>query len=282
MLIMISRTTVYSSQGLNVSIDLNGLGILTILLVLMLELKDKLIAHDELEAGRAVQLALMPEREPQVPGWELWLFTRSANEVGGDLVDFMKISDDRFGVAIGDVAGKGLSAALLTAKLQATLRALVADFTSLAKLGTKLNQIFCRDSLKNIFASLAYVELTPNSGGVRLVNAGHIPPVIVRDGRVEKVEKGGVALGIMPDGTFDEQLVQLEKGNALLIYSDGLTEARNLSGEFYGEQRLLNFMPGFRGLSSAQIGDRLVWDVDRFVGEGRAHDDLSIVVLRRM
>lgn len=280
-LIMISRTSFYSSESLNVSIDVHGIGIVAILFVLMLELKDKLVAHDELKAGRVVQQALMPERKPHVPGWELWLFTRSANEVGGDLVDFMKIGENRIGIAIGDVAGKGLSAALLTAKLQATLRALVADFTSLARLGSKLNQIFCRDSLRNIFASLVYIELAPNSGSVRLVNAGHIPPVIVKAGRIEKMAKGGVALGIMPEGTFDEQLVQMESGNMLLIYSDGLTEAQSSAGEFFGEQRLLGLLPQLAGVSAEQAGERLVAEVERFVGEERAHDDLSIVVIRR-
>jgi phosphoserine phosphatase RsbU/P len=281
-LLFISRTGIAIDQDTQVSFQTNGVGILAILFVLMLELKDKLVAHDELQAGRAVQQALMPARKPQVPGWELWLFTRSANEVGGDLVDFMKITDTRFGIAIGDVAGKGLSAALVTAKLQATLRALAGDSTSLAGLGAKMNQIFCRDSLRNIFASLVYIELAPNSGTVRLVNAGHIPPVLLRSGKVERLGKGGVALGIMPEATFDEQRLELQSGEQLLVYSDGLTEAQNQYGEFFGEQRLLDLLPRLAGLSNEEIGDRLVAEVDRFVGEERASDDLSIVMARKV
>jgi phosphoserine phosphatase RsbU/P len=280
-MLFLSRTGFSINEGAQVSLQTNGVGILAILFVLMLELKDKLVAHEELQAGRAVQQALMPERKPQVPGWELWLFTRSANEVGGDLVDFMKIADNRFGITIGDVAGKGLSAALVTAKLQATLRALVGDSTSLAALGTKMNQIFCRDSLRNIFASLVYIELAPNSGTVRLVNAGHIPPVLLRSGKIEKLGKGGVALGIMPEATFDEQRLDLQSGDQLLVYSDGLTEAQNVYGEFFGEQRLLDFLPKLAGFSNEQVGERLVAEVDRFVGEERASDDLSIVLMRR-
>jgi phosphoserine phosphatase RsbU/P len=280
-LIFLSRTGISIDHGTQISFQTNGLGILAILFVLMLELKDKLVAHDELKAGRAVQQALMPERKPQVPGWELWLFTRSANEVGGDLVDFMKITDDRFGITIGDVAGKGLSAALVTAKLQATMRALTGDSTSLAALGAKMNQIFCRDSLRNIFASLVYIELAPNSGTVRLVNAGHIPPVPLRSGKIEKLGKGGVALGIMPEATFDEQRLELQSGDQLLVYSDGLTEAQNATGEFFGEQRLLDLLPKLTGFSSEQVGERLVAEVDGFVGEERASDDLSIVLMRR-
>lgn len=280
-MVFLSRSVISFDNDTQFSVQTNGVGILAILFVLMLELKDKLVAHDELKAGRAVQQALMPERKPVVPGWELWLFTRSANEVGGDLVDFMKISDGRCGIAIGDVAGKGLSAALLTAKLQATLRALAGDFTSLAKLAAKVNQIFCRDSLRNIFASLVYIELAPHSGSVRLVNAGHIPPVVVKGEKVEKMEKGGVALGIMPEATFDERLLELEKGNLLLVYSDGLTEAQNEAGDFFGEQRLLTLLPQLKDLSAERIGDRLITEVDRFAGERKAHDDLSIAVAKK-
>ena len=281
LMIVLSRTVIYSDKNIDLNIDLNGIGIVVILFVLMLELKDKLVAHDELKAGRAVQQALMPEKAPHVPGWDLWLTTRSAKEVGGDLVDFIRLTDQRCAVAIGDVAGKGLSAALLMAKLQATLRALAADSTSLSSLGASLNRIFCRDSLKNMFASLAYIELAPNSGSVRLVNAGHIPPVLIRRGVIEKLEKGGVALGIMPDATFEEQRMELQPGDTLLVYSDGLIEARNVSGEFYGEQRLHNTLSRLTGQTAEQLGERLIAEVDRFAGEEKAFDDLSIIVARR-
>ncbi len=279
--VVTSRTVVYSGEGLNLSIDIHSMGIVLMLFVLMLELKDKLVAHDELKAGRVVQQALMPERMPHVPGWELWLFTRSANEVGGDLVDFMKVTDDRHGIAVGDVAGKGLSAALLSAKLQATLRALAADVVLLGDFAVKLNQIFCRDSLRQIFASLVYIELVPNTGLVRFVNAGHIPPVIVRGGQIVKLEKGGVALGIMPEATFEDQAVELGRGDALLVYSDGVTEAQNERGEFFGEQRLLDLLPTLVHLTNEHMGERLVAEVDRFVGGARSHDDLSIALVRR-
>ena len=280
-LLFFSRSVIYSDQHLSIQGQTNGLGVLAILFVLMLELKDKLVAHDELKAGRAVQQALMPEKKPHVDGWDIWLFTRSANEVGGDLVDFMKISERRFGIAIGDVAGKGLSAALLMAKLQATLKALVAEFSSLADLGVKINQIFCRDSLRNIFASMVYCEIMPDSGSVRFVNAGHIPPVIRREGNAVKLEKGGVALGIMPGATYEEQVLNLQSGDMLLIYSDGLTEAQNAAGEFYGEQPLLHLLTRIGGNSAEQTGDNVVGDVGKFVGDSKVHDDLSIVVLQK-
>jgi len=269
------------TQNINVSLDLTLFGGLVLLFVLMLELKDKLIARKELEAGRAVQLALMPERSPRIPGWSMWLFTRSANEVGGDLVDFIRIDENRFGVALGDVAGKGLRAALLMAKLQATLRALVPDAVSLSKLGTKLNQIFARDSIPTIFASLVYLEGQSDSGLVRVLNAGHFPPLVIRGDRIEKMDRGGAALGILHTATFAEQQIHLGRGDLLFIYSDGVTEARNERGDYFGEQRLFGFIPQIRGLRTEQLGERLVAEVDRFMGQARANDDLSIALLRR-
>lgn len=280
-LVFATRSVNYEGHDFRVHSDTAAAGAVIILFVLMLELKDKLTAQKELEAGRAVQVALMPERSPQVPGWSLWLFTRSANEVGGDLVDFMRVDGNRFGVALGDVAGKGLRAALLMAKLQATLRALVPDVVSLAELGTKLNQIFSRDSIPTIFASLAYLEIQSESDLVRILNAGHFPPLVVRGTRVEKMEKGGAALGILHTATFTEQRIDLGKGDTLLVYSDGVTEARNERGDYFGEQRLLGLLPQLTGVGTALIGESLVAEVDRFMGQARASDDLSIALLRR-
>ncbi len=150
-----------------------------ILVVLMLELKDKLLAQDELVAGQKVQRALMPEQSPSVPGWSLWIYSRPANEVGGDLIDFIRRGNERYGVALADVSGKGLQAALIMAKLQATLKAFAPDYDSIAELITKLNAVFHRDGLSNSFASLVYAEILPDSGKLRFINAGHLPPVVL-------------------------------------------------------------------------------------------------------
>ncbi|MFQ5866072.1 MAG: PP2C family protein-serine/threonine phosphatase [bacterium] len=269
------------SPGSNDSNNINIIAGLILLFILMLELKDKLVARDELESGRAVQNALMPEKSPVVPGWELWLFTRPANEVGGDLVDYLQITETRFGVALGDVAGKGLGAALLMAKLQATLRALVPDYSSLGDLGVKINEIFYRDGLPKSFASLIYLELKPDSGFVRILNAGHMPPIALKGAEIEQMPKGAPALGLKPETVYAEQQFELQNEDLLLVYSDGLTEARNEQGDFFGDQRLLQMLPKLQGLSAEKSGERLLAEVKRFVGEFRANDDLSLIVLKR-
>ncbi len=280
-LILTSGDTGYSDGNFRININVPIVGSLLVLFVLMLELKDKLLARSELQAGRTVQHALMPERSPHVAGWSLWLFTRPANEVGGDLVDFQHVDEKRFGVTIGDVSGKGLGAALLMAKLQSTLRALAPDFGSLAKLGAKINEILHRDSLPNSFASLVYLQLQPDSGVVHLVNAGHLPPIVLRGSTFEEMPKGGTALGILPKAKYSDQRIELQNGELLLVYSDGLTEARNERDEFFGSERLMGLLPTLGGLSTEQVGKKLLAAVDQFVGDARANDDLSLVVFKR-
>jgi serine phosphatase RsbU (regulator of sigma subunit) len=261
--------------------DVNSLGIVLILFVLMLELKDKLLATTELEDGHAIQRALLPRQSPRVPGWELWLFTRSANEVGGDLVDFFSLAQDRFAVAVGDVAGKGLKAALLTAKLQATLRALAPDAPTLAALVGKVNAIFCRDSLPQMFSSLVYAEIASGGTAVRMINAGHIPPLVLSSAGITQMGKGGPALGLMPGAEFSEETVTLERNDLVVFYSDGVVEARDESGEFFGEERLRTVLAGAASHSPPLISQKLLDAVDGFRGEAKAHDDLTFLLLKR-
>lgn len=281
-LVLFANDLEYNGEKVRVRVDMGvGAGAI-VLFVLMLELKDKLLARDELAAGRAVQMALLPERTPKVVGWSLWLFTRTANEVGGDLVDFQKIAADRFRVTLADVAGKGLSAALLTAKLQATVRALAPDIDSLGEVGTKLNRIFYRDSLRNVFASVVYLEVRSDRGDLRFINSGHLPPLLLRGTEIEEMPKGDAAIGILPEVTCSEHRIELRKGDMLLVYSDGLSDAKNVAGEFFGTQRLLKLLPTLKDLEAPEAGERIVAEVDRFVGDARVYDDLSLIVLKRL
>ena len=265
-----------------ISLHFPLLAIVTLLLILMLELKDKLLARDELEAGRSVQVALMPDPSPRIAGWDVWLFTRSANDVGGDLVDYLPLSEKRFGIVLGDVAGKGLPAALLMAKLQSTLRALATEDNSLAELGQKMNRILCRDGLPNRFATLVYLDMGARSSGVRVLNAGHMPPLVLRATTLEELPNGAMALGMFPDAVFSEQRVDLADGDVLIVFSDGLTEAMNGREEFFGDERLRTCLPALARMAARDIGTRVVAAVDEFVGDARPHDDLSLVVLRRV
>ncbi len=268
----------------NVSINLVGtamMGGLILLFILALELKDKLLAKTELAEGRAVQKALMPETNPGVAGWDIWLYTKPANDVGGDLLDFLKLSEDKVCISVGDVAGKGLSAALLMAKLQSTIRAIVPDYNSLMELGEKINRIFCRDSLPKLFASLVYIELDITSGKIKILNAGHLPPLIIRNGIISKLKITSPALGLIPDAIFNEQTAVLHSEEYLIIYSDGLTEAQNEEGNFFGENKLLELLSRNSNLSSENLGEKMLAEISAFIWKAKTHDDLTIAIIKR-
>jgi len=279
-LVFIGNSTIHT-ETTNISFHYSVLGFIVILLILMLELKDKLLARSELEAGRAVQTALMPKHNPAFPGWSICLFSRPANDVGGDLVDSIPLSEQRLGIAVGDIAGKGLGAALLMAKLQSTLRALGPYFPSLSDLGKRLNEIFCRDSIPSRFATLAYLELTADSGAIRLLNAGHLPPIVVRNGAIEQLQRVAPALGIIQQAEFVEQYITLSPHETIVVYSDGLTEAQNRNEEFFGDERFHSLLRTIGTAGCNEIGKRLLAELDHFVGDARPSDDLSFVILKR-
>ncbi|MBN2355144.1 serine/threonine-protein phosphatase [candidate division KSB1 bacterium] len=274
----------YSSSAEHINISLNSqyLGFFLLLFILMLELKDKLLARHELEAGRAVQKALMPEQNPKVPGWAIWLYSRSANDVGGDLLDYYAISPQRNGIALGDVSDKGLGAALLMANLQATLRALAPDHPGLEQLGKKVNHIFYQEGLAKNFASLIYLEISAHSGRVRWINAGHLPPNLVRQRRIIELSKGEAALGLGANTDYTEQTVDLLPGDILVLYSDGLTDARNNEGAFFGEERMHTILIDSSLLKPDQIGASLLHHIDRFIDDAPVHDDLTLAIIQRV
>lgn len=261
--------------------DLGSLAGGLLLVLLMLELKDKLVARSELQAGRVVQQALLPSAAPRVAGWDIWISTRPANEVGGDLVDFVIHEDGRVGLVLADVSGKGLPAALLMARLQATLLAFVPEQPSLATLASKLHRALRKRGLENRFATLVYLELEPASSRIRLVNAGHMAPLVVGPDQVRPLPAGGPALGIPTTATYEEQSVDLGAGQTLVVYSDGVTEAMNESDAFFDDERLLDSLRQTAGRPAAEVAHRLLESVEAFVGEARWHDDVSLIVLRR-
>jgi len=276
-----SHEVIHIGRKTQADINLGAFGSLLLLTLLLLELKDKLLARHELEAGRAVQDALMPQDCPTLAGWDMWICTRPANDVGGDLVDALQLSPGRVGVALADVAGKALPAALLMGKVQATLRALATGAASLSDLATQTNRILCRDGLPNRFATLIYLDVREQSGTVRLMNAGHMPPAHLSNSTYHELPRGNMALGLMDGVAYDEQVVELQPGDMLVVYSDGLTEALNETGEFYGEERLQALFPTLTALSAKDAGTRILASADAFIGETKPYDDLSLVVLKR-
>lgn len=287
MLLLLSFFLLFLSSNNSANGSGQGIGFIylagiLILFILMLELKDKLVAKTELAVGRQVQMALMPEEVPSIENYSAWLYTKPANDVGGDLVDYIKLENGNHAFVLGDVAGKGLGAALLMAKLQSTIRAYISDYDSLDKLGEKINSIFYRDILPQSFASMIYLELNPISNHLKLLNCGHLRPIIVRADGLEEFEKGGLALGLVQKASYKEQTFEFQPNDILFIYSDGVIEASNEYGQFFGEERLKKTLPKMQRLSSQSFGTRLIADIEYFIGDAPAHDDLSLLVIKRI
>lgn len=258
------------------------LGFMMLFFVLGLELKDKTEARVELQEGRAVQLAIMPVSIPELDGWEIWMHSTPANDVGGDLVDHIPLGEDRLGLTLGDVAGKGLPAALMAAKLQATLRAIAPDVDDLAVRAEKVNRIIRRDGLPNMFISMIHADVWPRSNSVTYVNAGHHPPLHLHEDGMTELERGDAAIGLSVNSAFNTHSVDLAGNDLLIIYSDGVTEARNEIGRFFSDERFLELVEHCHGMSASSLGDRIIDAVSDFVQTARQSDDLSLIILRRL
>ncbi len=256
-------------------------GYALIFIILLLELKDKLLAHDELKAGRVIQEALRPQQCPELCGWDIFLYSESANEVGGDLINCLPIDDDHTGFMVGDVSGKGLGAALLMAQLQASVEALISHIKSLPKLAVQLNQLYCRENLANQFISFIFLQATPKSGKISFVNAGHLPPIVVGRNGLKELGKGGLALGLSHKTNYKEESVTLHSGDLLVVYTDGVTEARNPEGEFYGDTRFLQLLSTPPAPSASSLGQAIVHDVEKFAQNAGRNDDLTLMILKR-
>jgi phosphoserine phosphatase RsbU/P len=185
------------------------------------------------------------------------------------------------GLVLADVCGKGLPAALLMARLQATVHAFVPELPSLGSLASKLHSVFRTQGLENRFATLVYLELEPGSSRIRLVNAGHMPPLVVGPGRIQPLPAGGPALGIPMPAMHEEQSLDLGAGQTLVVYSDGVTDAWNEGGAFFGDERLLDSLRETAGRPAAEVAHQLLGAIEDFVGDARWHDDVSLVVVRR-
>ena len=281
LLLLTANEISFGSRHSSVTSNWDQLGGAIMLVVLMLELKDKLLAKDELSAGRKIQEALMPEQNPYLDGWSVWLYSQPANEVCGDLVDFFKPDDKRSLILMADVAGKGLNAALVTAKLQAMIRALAPDYTD-TSLISKVNNTFYRESLRNIFSTLFYIECFKNSSELKIVNAGHLPAFIMKNNEIRELPRGNTALGLMNNAEYSLHLQEVEEGEVLVVFSDGVTEARNKRGDFFGTDRLKSLLLNKNNQSVSNIGNLIIDEINRFSADSRLNDDLSLIILKKM
>jgi sigma-B regulation protein RsbU (phosphoserine phosphatase) len=236
----------------------------------------------EQQVASEIQQRFLPATAPVVAGYELQGISFPCYEVGGDYYDFIQREDGRLVVALGDVSGKGTAAALLMSCLHAAVHAQADIHDSLVKTISAVNRYLVDSIPANRFVTLFYAELDPKSGALSFLNAGHNPPLIVHTGgTMEQLASGGLPLGIMPNADFREGRTKLYPGDVLVIYSDGVSEATNPSGEEFGPTRLYEVVARNLDASAGGIRDRIESALTKFCQGTPAADDITLVICKR-
>ena len=270
-----------------VEVDFHFFAGVFLFILLMLEISDRVVMKRDLEIARDIQSWLLPSVPPQVPGLALAFATRPANTVAGDYYDVFARpatvpGETRFLLAVADVAGKSIPAALLMATFQASLKTLSAIPCSIAELAVGMNRYACGNSQGGLRFTTAFLaEFDPASHALGYVNAGHNTPILRRStGAVERLSVGGLPLGILPGANYESGSVMLDHGDWLAIFTDGVVEAMNQRDEEYGEQRLLDVLNAGAATAPDEMLRRVMSDVDAFVGPTPQHDDITCLLVK--
>jgi sigma-B regulation protein RsbU (phosphoserine phosphatase) len=257
---------------------------LAIHLLVLMEVADRLSLKSDLEIARDIQIAMLPKGEHATGDARVFGTTRPANTVGGDFYDVLPLTDGRLMIAIGDVAGKGSPAALLMALLLAMLRTLVDEGLNATRLISRLNVQICRHSPGSRFITFFYGLYDPATGALEYVNAGHLPPLVRRaSGVIDRLDGGGMALGMFDHATYEARQVVIEPGDAVVMYTDGITEAENRSGRAF-EDSGLEAILALRGMERdpETLSRAVISAVEAHAGDVRLADDLTVAVLTRV
>ena len=284
-MLLMSGFTFQFGHNVEIQFKFELFAALIFLLLLSLELADKVTMKRDLEIAREIQTWLVPSEPPQVPGADIAFATRPQNSVAGDYYDAFYPEPEkknRLVVVIADVAGKSVPAALLMATLQASLRTIAGEGVPLAELVTRLNRYASAYSLDGRrFTTAVLCEYDTRSRRLTYVNAGHNAPILRRaNGAFETLETGGLPLGIKIGAEYETATVELRPGDALIFFTDGVVEAFNRSGEEFGNTRWQGVIRGLPDSSAQETLQSLMKRVDEFVGATRQADDITCLVFR--
>jgi sigma-B regulation protein RsbU (phosphoserine phosphatase) len=260
---------------------------LLLFLLLILEVADRVVMKRDLEIARDIQSWLLPATPPIVPGLTIAFATRPANTVAGDYYDIFarpteNVDEIRFLLAVADVAGKSIPAALLMATFQASLKTLSSTSFRLGDLVASMNRYACSNSQGGLRFTTAFVgEFDPGTQTLQYINAGHNNPVLRRaSGATERLDAGGLPLGIQTDAPYAGGEVKLAAGDWLVIFTDGLVEAENQFAEAYGEDRLIAVLQAGTTTAPDVLLHRMIAEVNNFVGSTPQHDDITCMLIK--
>ena len=248
--------------------------------LIVLELADRILVRDELEVARELQRDLLPPHPPVIQGWDFAFSYRTANTIGGDYYDFIPLEDGRVAVVIGDASGHGIAAGLLMAIASSALKLAIDLDPSPASVAGFVNRALCRSGGNRSFMTMFYGLLDPQTGRMDYVSVGHPYPMLRRaNGDVLELGEGGLPLGIREHLESPIGWVEVERGDQLLLFTDGIAETIDPTGADFGYDRIRRAL-ALSGSTTA-IHDRIVRDMMNFQGDAVAHDDRSLVVISR-
>ena len=235
--------------------------------------------EEEMAEAEQIQRALLPKELPRIEGLEMAVAWQPARAVGGDYFDVLKFGDHHTGICIADVAGKGMPAALLMSNVQAVLKSFASETIAPGDLCASVNAVVCENIVLNRFISCFYALVDSRKRKLSYANAGHYPPMLVRHGRCLRLSEGGPVLGVFPHQHYGQQEIDLQKGDCLALFTDGVTEACNASGEEFGEARLQQLLIAGQKLPASELQERVMLAVTEFA-DGSFDDDVTLMVLR--
>ncbi len=258
---------------------------------LMQESQERMRMQSELDIAREVQRRLFPQSVPRVPGLDLYGVCKAAQSVSGDYYDFLKIDENRVGVVLGDVSGKGISAALLMAAIQSALRAQFYDGfadcqgsslgqSSTAQVVDRLNRQLYANTPQEKYVTFFFAIYDARTRNLSYTNAGHLPPILFRDGKVDFLRTGGTVVGLFPAMKYEVGEIQLAPNDLILAYTDGITEPENTFGEEFGEARLLDVTKRMLNVSPEVLAEAIYRSVDEWTGSPELQDDMTVVLAR--
>jgi len=239
----------------------------------------------ELANAGKIQTGILPEKPPQLRGWDIASRLEPALQTSGDFYDFIPLTNNNWGFLIADVSDKGMGAALFMALSSTLFRTYATQYATLPVFAlSQVNERILSDTRSEMFVTAFYAVLEPETGRMRYVNAGHNPPYLVSSQKgkpFDRLRATGMALGVMEDSVWQQKIVRLSPGDVLLMYTDGVTEAQDRAGRFYGEQRLQEVLRSLGSRPANEILESILADLKSFLGGASQQDDVTLVVLRR-
>ena len=235
----------------------------------------------DLALARSIQASLLPETPPQLSEFEVSVYHRPTQMVGGDYYDFLMLDQDTMLTVVADVEGKGVASALMMSNLQAMLHTLVGHLHSLERLVEAINNLMASEGRQRKFMSMFVAMLDRRHRGLHYINAGHVPPAVIRaNGKVESLREGGMVIGVIPGQSYERGFLRLEQGDVFIACTDGITEAMDRAGEEYGLERLEQSVAKHRHQKAADIVKSVLSEVDEFSRGGTHEDDRVVLILK--